>query len=90
MRVIHEIKTKEPLCEELIASHRDPSILNGTLITQMPDNEMEQESWKRERNKHKRNDMPWINIEDHKVSCNVKFIGCKMPAFLYSLCGTFR
>ncbi|XP_076683056.1 dynein axonemal assembly factor 3 isoform X2 [Andrena cerasifolii] len=67
MRVIHEIKTKEPLCEELIASHRDPSILNGTLITQMPDNEMEQESWKRERSKHKRNDMPWINIEEHKV-----------------------
>ncbi|XP_076238838.1 dynein axonemal assembly factor 3 isoform X2 [Calliopsis andreniformis] len=67
MRAIHEIKAREPLCEELIASHRDPSILNGVLITEMPDSEMEQESWKKERNKRKANNIPWINIENHKV-----------------------
>lgn len=32
MRAIHEIRTREPLCEELIAAHRDSSIYNGTLI----------------------------------------------------------
>lgn len=66
MRAIHEIRTREPLCEELIAAHRDSSIYNGTLITQMPDTEMEQESWKRDRSK-RRTDIPWSNIDNHKV-----------------------
>ncbi|XP_076282506.1 dynein axonemal assembly factor 3 [Lasioglossum baleicum] len=67
MRCIHEIKTKEPLCEELFASHRDSSILNGTLVIDPPNNEMEQESWKRERTKQNKENISWIDIENHKV-----------------------
>ncbi|XP_053996440.1 dynein axonemal assembly factor 3 [Hylaeus anthracinus] len=67
MRSIHEIRTKEPLCDELIASHRDSSILNGTLMIEMPSNAMEQESWKRERNKYRKDDIPWIDIKNQKV-----------------------
>ncbi|XP_015604868.1 dynein assembly factor 3, axonemal homolog [Cephus cinctus] len=45
LQVIHEIRTNEPLCCELVAAHRDPSILNGIIMTEMPDSEIEQESW---------------------------------------------
>ncbi|XP_076635626.1 dynein axonemal assembly factor 3 isoform X1 [Colletes latitarsis] len=67
MRSIHEIRTKEPLCENCIASHRDSSILNGVLVTEMPDTEMEQESWKRGKNKYKRDEISWVDIKNHKV-----------------------
>ncbi|XP_076171764.1 dynein axonemal assembly factor 3 isoform X2 [Ptiloglossa arizonensis] len=67
MRFIHEIRRKEPLCEDRIASHRDSSILNGTLVTEMPNNEMEQELWKRKRNKYGKDDLSWVDIENHKV-----------------------
>ncbi|XP_015436119.1 PREDICTED: dynein assembly factor 3, axonemal [Dufourea novaeangliae] len=67
MRSIHEIKTREPLCDDVIGSHRDSSILNGTLVTEMPNNQIEQEIWKRETNKSKNDSVSWINIENHKV-----------------------
>ncbi|XP_034184399.2 dynein axonemal assembly factor 3 isoform X1 [Osmia lignaria lignaria] len=67
MRCIHEIKTQEPFCEDLVASHRDSSILNGTLVTEMPSNDMEQELWERRRNKYKKNNLSWIDIKNHKV-----------------------
>ncbi|XP_076221778.1 dynein axonemal assembly factor 3 isoform X2 [Nomia melanderi] len=67
MHCIYEIKTKEPLCEDLFASHRDRSILNSTIISESPNNEMEQESWKKEATKYKTDNIFWTNIENHKV-----------------------
>lgn len=67
MRSIYEIRNQESICEEFIASHRDPSILNGTLVIETPNKEMEQESWEIGRNKYKKNNISWINIENHKV-----------------------
>ena len=55
MRSIYEIRNQESICEEFIASHRDPSILNGTLVIETPNKEMEQESWEIGRNKYKKN-----------------------------------
>lgn len=85
MRFIHEIRRKEPLCEDRIASHRDSSILNGTLVTEMPNNEMEQELWKRKRNKYGKDDLSWVDIENHKVLNNTKFNKYDKQAFLYNL-----
>ncbi|PBC27609.1 dynein axonemal assembly factor 3 [Apis cerana] len=67
MRSIYEIRNQESICEEFIASHRDPSILNGTLVIETPNKEMEQESWEIGRNKYKKNNISWINIENHKI-----------------------
>ncbi|XP_012150864.2 dynein axonemal assembly factor 3 [Megachile rotundata] len=67
MRSMHEIRTQEPFCEDLVASHRDSSILNGTLVSEMPSNEMEQELWKKKINKYKGNNLSWIDIKNHKV-----------------------
>lgn len=76
MRCIHEIKMQEPFCEDLVASHRDSSILNGTLVTEMPSNDMEQELWEKRRNKYEKNNLSWIDIKNHKVICNIKFNQC--------------
>lgn len=68
MRAIHEIKMKEPLCKIYVGAHRDASILNGTIISDMPDIEMECESWtnsnKSKLNKEK---ISWVDIPRHKV-----------------------
>lgn len=66
MRVIHEIRTKEPFCEELVAAHRDPSILNGIIITEMPSSEIEYESWTKY-DKYEKQSVPWISIPSTKV-----------------------
>ncbi|XP_017756805.1 PREDICTED: dynein assembly factor 3, axonemal [Eufriesea mexicana] len=63
---LYKIRTQKPICEKFIASHRDPSILNGTLVIEMPNKEMEQESWKTKGNKYK-NSLSWINIQNHKI-----------------------
>lgn len=68
MKHMYEIRTGESICQELIASHRDSSILNGTLVIETPNKEMEQESWEKEKNKYKWNDISWINVKNHKVS----------------------
>lgn len=75
MRAIHEIRTKEPLCEDHVGAHRDASILNGIIVSQMPDIEMENESWINEE-KYKRNKkISWEEIPNHKV----RFVCCNEP-----------
>lgn len=67
MRTIYEIKTKEPLCEDYIGAHRDPSILNGAIVTEMPDIEMELESWTNTNDKTDKEKISWTEIPNHKV-----------------------
>ncbi|XP_043589918.1 dynein axonemal assembly factor 3 isoform X3 [Bombus pyrosoma] len=67
MKHMYEIRTGGSICQELIASHRDSSILNGTLVIEIPNKEMEQESWEKEKNKYKWNDISWINVKNHKI-----------------------
>lgn len=68
MRAIHEIKTKEPLCEDHVGAHRDATILNGIIVSQMPDIEMENESWTNNRNKSKQDKkISWLEVPNHKV-----------------------
>lgn len=69
MRAIHEIRTKEPLCDDYVGAHRDASILNGTLVCEMPDAEMENESWIDSQNKQQsdREKISWMEIPNHKV-----------------------
>lgn len=69
MRAIHEIKTKEPLCENYIGAHRDPSILNGIIVTEMPDTEIELESWINADDKTDKGKISWVEIPNHKVFC---------------------
>lgn len=70
MRVIHEIRTKEPLYEGHVGAHRDASILNGIIVSQMPDMEMENESWIDTREQDKK--ISWVEVPNHKVcfTCN--------------------
>ncbi|XP_012228949.2 dynein axonemal assembly factor 3 [Linepithema humile] len=69
MRAIHEIRTKEPLCEEYVGAHRDASILNGTIVCEMPDVEIENESWTNAENKSKldKERISWMEVPNHKV-----------------------
>lgn len=70
MRAIHEIRTKEPLCEDYVGAHRDASILNGIIITEMPDTEMENESWTKiedKPDKLAKEKITWMDIPNHKV-----------------------
>lgn len=73
MRVIHEIKMKEPLCDDYVGAHRDSSILNGTIVTEMPDNQMEYESWTNTLKKSKLNKekISWVDIPNQKVRFSV-------------------
>ncbi|CAK9817991.1 Dynein axonemal assembly factor 3 [Anthophora quadrimaculata] len=64
---IYEIRTKQPIRKDLIGSHRDSSILNGTLVVETPNKEMEQESWKTKGYKYKKSDIFWADIKNHKV-----------------------
>lgn len=73
MRVIHEIRTKEPLCEDHVGAHRDASILNGIIVSQMPDIEMENELWIDTEKKSKQDKkISWMEIPNHKV----RFVYC--------------
>ncbi|XP_011640069.1 dynein assembly factor 3, axonemal homolog isoform X2 [Pogonomyrmex barbatus] len=68
MRAIHEIKAKEPLCEDYVGAHRDASILNSIIVSQMPDIEMENESWIDVENKSKQNKkISWVEVPNHKI-----------------------
>lgn len=77
MRAIHEIRTKEPLCEDHVGAHRDPSILNGIIVNQMPDIEMENELWTEHIEKKSKQDkkISWVEIPNHKV----RFVYCNEP-----------
>ncbi|KAL0132598.1 hypothetical protein PUN28_000393 [Cardiocondyla obscurior] len=66
MRAIHEIRTKEPLCEDHVGAHRDTSILNGIIASEMPDIEMENDSWTGAKSK-KDEKISWIEIPNHKI-----------------------
>lgn len=68
MRAIHEIRTKEPLCEDYVGAHRDASILNAIIVSEMPDIEMENESWINTGDKSKQDKkISWMEIPNHKV-----------------------
>lgn len=67
MRAIHEIRTKEPLCEDYVGAHRDASILNGIIINEMPDIETENESWTNVGDKSKLDKISWVEIPNHKI-----------------------
>lgn len=55
------------LCpDDLTAAHRDKAILNGTLVTEMPDIDIEQESWVLKK-LEKRDFSSWIDISQAKV-----------------------
>ncbi|KOX74641.1 Dynein assembly factor 3, axonemal [Melipona quadrifasciata] len=66
MKCIYEIMNQKSMCEEIIAAHRDSSILNGTLVIETPNKEIEQELWKKSKNKYKSN-ISWINVKNHKI-----------------------
>lgn len=68
MRAIHETRTKEPLCETYVGAHRDASILNGIIVSDTPDIEMEYESWTdTDKSKLKKEKISWVDIPRHKV-----------------------
>ncbi|XP_076759970.1 dynein axonemal assembly factor 3 [Xylocopa sonorina] len=67
IRSIYAIRTREPISEDLIASHRDSSILNGTLITEMPNKGMEHETWPTKKQKCEGNRTSWIDVKNHKI-----------------------
>lgn len=67
MRSIYEIRNKEPMFEELCSAHRDSSILNGTIVTEMPSSEMEQESWTKDKFRIEKFDLDWIAIPEIEV-----------------------
>lgn len=68
MRAIHEVRTREPLCEDHVGAHRDASILNGIIVSQMPDIEMENESWINIEEKSKQDKkISWVEVPNHKV-----------------------
>lgn len=64
LRAIYEIRTKEPLCDEFVGAHRDSTILNGIIVTEMPENEMERETWNTAKRKEQ---ICWTDVENHKV-----------------------
>ncbi|KYM78616.1 UPF0470 protein C19orf51 [Atta colombica] len=68
MRAIYEIRTKEPLCEDHVGAHRDVSILNGIIVSEMPDIEMENESWISTEDKSKQDKkISWMEVPNHKI-----------------------
>ncbi|XP_043520135.1 dynein axonemal assembly factor 3 isoform X3 [Frieseomelitta varia] len=66
MKCMYEIMNQKSMCEEIIAAHRDSSILNGTLVIETPNKEMKQELWKKGKNKYKSN-ISWKNVKNHKI-----------------------
>lgn len=69
MRAIHEIKNQIPFNDELVAAHRDSSLINGTIVTQMPDSEMELEAWSPSVTLEVQKTFPsWISIPKAKVN----------------------
>ncbi|XP_066601851.1 dynein axonemal assembly factor 3 homolog [Prorops nasuta] len=70
MRAIHEAKLKEPLCDEFFAAHRDTSVINGIIVTDMPDAEIECEKWSMSDNKtlrQRKENISWTCISNTKV-----------------------
>ncbi|KAM0727110.1 Dynein axonemal assembly factor 3 [Formica fusca] len=69
MRAIHEIRTREPLCEDYVGAHRDASILNGIIVSEMPHIEIENESWTSIGDKSKSDEekISWVEVSNHKI-----------------------
>ena len=68
MRAIYEIRKKEPMCEEIFAAHRDSSLLNGTIVTEMPSSEIEQESWAAGgKFRPQKIDLTWVDVPEVEV-----------------------
>ena len=68
MRAIFEIRNNEPMCEETFSAHRDSSILNGTIVTEMPSSEIERESWTGDKFRRQKVNLNWVDISDIEVS----------------------
>lgn len=67
MRAIYEIRTREPLCDDYVGAHRDTSILNGVIVNEMPDIEIENESWTSIGDKSDKEKISWVEVPNHKV-----------------------
>ncbi|XP_051174567.1 dynein axonemal assembly factor 3 homolog isoform X2 [Leptopilina boulardi] len=67
MRSIYEIREKAPMCEEIFSAHRDSTILTGTIVTEMPSNEIEQESWSNDKFKIETINLEWIAIPEIEI-----------------------
>lgn len=68
MRAIHEIRTSEPLCDDHIGAHRDVSILNGTIVNEMPVIDAETGSLESFDDEYESNkEISLIEIPNHKV-----------------------
>ncbi|KMQ96301.1 dynein assembly factor axonemal-like protein [Lasius niger] len=67
MRAIYEIRTREPLCEDYVGAHRDTSILNGVIVNEMPDIEIENESWTSIGDKSDKEKISWVEVPNHKI-----------------------
>lgn len=68
MKALYQIRSKEICPDDVVAAHRDNSILNGTLVTQIPDSAAEQQPWKLEKSSKKNHEIcPWIDVKNSKV-----------------------
>ncbi|KAH0533700.1 dynein axonemal assembly factor 3 homolog [Cotesia glomerata] len=65
-KLFYQIRMHELCPDDLTAAHRDKAILNGTLVTEMPDIDIEQESWVLKK-LEKRDFSSWIDISQAKV-----------------------
>lgn len=68
MKSIYQIRSNEICPDNVFAAHRDSSILDGTLVSQILDSDAEQEPWKLDELLVKKNDMnPWIDLKNSMV-----------------------
>lgn len=67
MRTVYEIRNKEPMFDEIFAAHRDLSLLTGTIVTEMPPSDVEQETWTDDKFKFEAHNFDWIETPDIEV-----------------------
>ncbi|XP_033214505.1 dynein assembly factor 3, axonemal [Belonocnema kinseyi] len=67
MRAIFEIRNNEPMCEETYAAHRDTSIINGTIVIEMPSSEIERESWTGDKFRRHKVDLNWVDTPEIEI-----------------------
>lgn len=73
MRAIYEVRNNEPMCENIFAAHRDTSIINGTIVIEMPSSEIERESWTGDKFIREKIDLNWVDIPEIEVRFFFKF-----------------
>ncbi|XP_057337778.1 dynein axonemal assembly factor 3 homolog [Microplitis mediator] len=66
IKLFYQIRMQELCPDDIIAAHRDKSVLNGTLVTEMPDIDIEQESWVVKKS-DKSEFSSWIDVPQAKV-----------------------